>query len=436
MRLTNQVSVIVSLTWLTGCVSTSVTPVVPQPEIVTPSLAPALAEVTASATTWAGHPNTATPATPRPPTPANGCFGAASFASASPVVGKLVFGQHSAIPAHLKDIATGEVTPLPSGNLGSLVVSPTGEYLAFVSYEDDNQSPTPPILRVLNTQGALVASVTFEPRWDSLSRGWLNERQLLITTSRPRDDYETTAQTLIVLDPFERTATQLVLAYQDFPDVVASGSFIPWGVTYAPSPRLDRVVYPSLDGKSYIVRALPDEEALTSIPTYDAWSYAPIWSHAGDRFVVVQAIETDAALKREFGPPGELIIVDSANVARVATDFASIFDAYDFLFYQWSPNDRYVAMWMVLDPPQPQDPLRQVHLVILDVVTNKWRRYCVSDDKRDGRNAIIWAPSSDHLILRATSPDGGSQSPVIVDRLTGEMMPMSDAAVPEGWLRP
>lgn len=304
-----------------------------------------------------------------------------------------------------------------------MAVSPDGKWLAYL------QDGT---VQVADATGDVLVGITVDPTWESIDKGWLNNQQILICSTRQPDAL---LESTIVLNAFTGEFVTLTSDLPNYPNIDAVGSFVPLGIDFRPDPSIRFVAYPDLELTSYRVVDLQTKTTQFSVPTYNSFAHPIIWSHRGQDLAVVQAISRSAEPSGKFGPPEELVTFDISGQQRLITDFARRLDDYWLQGYAWSPNDRFLAIWVAIASPLSQDAAQSVRLFVLDTAAKSMIEYCMTDDQRDGRNAIVWSPDSQYVVVRSLTADN-QQRPVILNLATGELKILAETDMPDGWMAP
>lgn len=356
------------------------------------------------------------------------CFGRPGSVNGYQPTGMLAFVNPVGDHAYLRDVVTAEVITLAAASSTRLSVSPDGKLLAFF----DRHGGAGSKLQIVDATGNAVRSVALESEWEGIEKGWLNEHQIIISLAPQPDSM---LERILLLDPQSGEKTVISSDLPNYPNIDSVGPVVPSGLDFRPDPTGTFVVYPDLDSRRYRGVELITQRTLFTIPTYNSFAHPVIWSHGSHTFAVVQAISREGAIPGEFGPPEELVVFSESAHESLRTHLADRYRDYYILGYAWSPNDRFIALWVAIASSSTVDPARTAHLLILDIGANSMQEYCVVDDQADGRSSLIWSPDSEYLVVRGLAANHLQRS-MVVGLTTGEVRELPEPDMPTGWMLP
>lgn len=106
------------------------------------------------------------------------------------------------------------------------------------------------------------------------------------------------------------------------------------------------------------------------------------WSHGGQQVAFLHSLEGRNNT--------DLFILDrNGTKLRVVTDFSTLSDQYAIIGPEWSPDDRYIAFWLSLNPFTGPSI---IDLYLYDVLHGKIIKLCSANDKMG--HIVYWSPNS------------------------------------------
>ncbi len=197
-----------------------------------------------------------------------------------------------------------------------------------------------------------------------------------------------------VFDPLTGTITETLLPPLENP---FKGSLIIKDPRASYDPTYDRVIYLTEPG---------DEWEL-----WDVWANKLLWH--GNKFTLLWAF---------WSPDGQQVAVDSGDLFIVGRDgeetqLTNFSVAYPNMGVSignisWSPDGRYIALWLNI---HPGEYFVQWRLVILDIQTGQAIDYCIPSEEGQWPNSV-WSPSGQQIAVNTfTGYELDTLSVVIVD---------------------
>jgi Tol biopolymer transport system component len=100
--------------------------------------------------------------------------------------------------------------------------------------------------------------------------------------------------------------------------------------------------------------------------------------------------------------------------------------------YNWSPDGRYIAFWLIPESKKPDS----ANLAVLDTTNLEVVNYCLPGTiKWYGDLPPIWSPNSQQLVMEAEDREDANHNLVIlVDIATGWAAQIAENLTPVGWM--
>lgn len=344
---------------------------------------------------------------------------------------------------YLLEMSTGQFTLFSSSGENQIdhSVSPNRK---LVSYErvslDTERRVIGKELVVASVDGKVLKTVPWEKRWMTLL-GWLDNDRLMISYDEPVAGKMPVS--FLALNPF--TGESQVLR-PDFPDSldISSTLFPYWGGWYGVmyDPGLTRATYPRFIDESrelytYGVWDLTSDRLVSSLESIFAnFTLAhdkfpiPIWSPDGSGFVFQGLVPFSDHVEQE------LYRVSLDGQIEQLTHLYS--KAYIWeSSYSWSPDGRYIAMF--IGPPLGA-AYEKARLAVLDIQTREVTDYCLPITfggeryrNMDVPPAPIWSPDSNQLLVQDWYAKDRSRV-ILVDITKGIAAQVAEDAEPVGWM--
>ena len=307
-----------------------------------------------------------------------------------------------------------------SSNLIKLVVSPDGKHFAYSDYTEH-------LLKLYSVNNQLLASYDMREDWKWLGR-WQNNQNLIIYKERknkvtPSLSGPMVAEypaTLILFNPFN---DQERLLAPEYPEIDRASPYIDWDKsgTTVYNKQLTQVVYPgtAVSGMGFILWDIPESSIVVKMDD-PAFRDPPKWAEDGSEFIIL-------------GLEDELFIVTNLGEISQITKLNHGDFRYHPERYTWSPDGRYIAMWL------NDTKISSGSFVILDTQSKEIIDYCISIEQYLGgfidTVTPIWAQNSKALIVEANlDEDSDEKTALILDLENNLAIRLVEGAVPIGWL--
>ncbi len=332
--------------------------------------------------------------------------------------GRIVFsGDGWANDSFLVDGISGKRSVLneaSSDGIHDMHVSPDGKWLA---YRHDTFHPPASSLVIAAGDGKPRHNIPWQQTWRQVA-GWLDNDQVLMSQMRDHQAHATN-DGLIGLNPFTGEQREL---RADFPGFAkgAVNSGLGWGSFNASLVRYDaalsRVIFPA-EGWNLALYDVEADQRIAVISSTVSSNFTPQWSPDGQRLLIKgPANLLVSSPSTNLGPEQfELFSVSRQGDVQQLTNLADTHSQVDFGHAAWSPDGRYVAFALKLQPiPYPDvypmsSPGNPFRLAILDTVSQLVTDYCVPNTtgappvwSLDARQVVIedyWRVSKNNVFM-------------------------------------
>jgi len=317
------------------------------------------------------------------------------------------------------DFESKEATALPFSQVGYKAfggkISPNRYWISFeVNRIDDNGNVIERKLAILDALGQSKTAMSWEKNWGIL-RGWLDNDNIYI------EGYETPLGTIFSIEPFVGTTKELTPTftniYNDYPPAIWSN---------VPNSDLTLMLYPnSASAEEGIGYTLWDIEARKRIWHEDsriAPSVPPQWSSDYKSFAVNIAMDP-------IQDHSEIFVFNNLGQMISQTDFGAKYSSvFVSRYMSWSPDGRYIAVWLGLgtENNQPEHP----SLVLIDLNEGKAIDYCLQSFGVG--SDIIWSNGGKWLITRPD--DIGSNVLIDISDNKAYRIPLPIDGTINGWM--
>lgn len=285
------------------------------------------------------------------------------------------------------DIKTNETIPVsnepPDTRIVNMWESPNHQRIAYQKeLFDKNGKYVGGNLIVVDSHARKQAELKWDADW-GLLRDWLDNERLLIQGSN-----DLGYGISIVVNPFTKQAEKLS---PNLPHLYDEDPPAYWTPSY--SLDLSYVVYPHgyIDGKlGYAYMDIKTENVFWEQTSEAAGQIKPIWSPDRSEFALILINQNVSGEAKD-----EIVIFDSSGQKIIQTNLKS---KYSKVYIgnsdavQWSPEKRYIALWLNFSPEDYRFP----SLAILDLQEQKIKDLCISG-YGDGNN-IEWSPDGRYFI--------------------------------------
>jgi hypothetical protein len=450
--LRKSLSLFAAAIWAAGCMEapTSATPTSP---------VPAATSITVSQPTSTGRPSTATstmmptrPVTPTgtlgptplpsPTLPAEAhlvsrCLSVApTFQAGQGYSGVVVLASRSTGDdphrgeVYFYDISAGTtITVENAGPRG--VVSPDGKLLASISVVTNARGHVvSKQLAIRDVSGQLVKLIPWEPDWYELL-GWVENQSVVIHQSKPNHSMQ--ADTFLVLNPQTSVRKTLGRRFPDFADSDFVNAFWDGWYEVQYDPTLTRVTYPRpVSGNNRLVTYglwdVSKQKLITSLDKiyiepvpFGSLAYRPVWTTDGSAFVFLGfTLDAGRDLFRVSRDGQVEQLTHLAKIRKIQSSNLS-----------WSPNGRYVAMYLNHYGVQED----QAHVAVLDTTTLNLTDYCIGVNYGQGLfpPAAIWSPDSNQFLVTEIGITNPTRV-ILVDIAKGQAAQIAQDVEPVGWM--
>jgi hypothetical protein len=343
----------------------------------------------------------------------------------------------------LLNLATGESTQInqPDEGLTAYAVSPNRKQMAYNSIILDAEGKLAKReLVIVDANGQHLKVIPWEKDWTDLS-GWLDNRRLALQlrSTDPEVRAVRKPSLFLALDPFNG---EWQILGQDYPRYLYSSAItIPYwegwyGIVYDPTFTL--AIYPRLlendnERYTYAIWDLQKQRLVASLePIFNVYALAmfspmPRWSPDGSKFVFEGGIMgTDPS--SSAGPEFELYRVNRDGQAEQLTHLSGTAYIWE-TSYSWSPDGRYIAMF--LGPPLGA-AFEKARIAVLDTLTLEVTDFCLPVTFHEPR-APIWSPEG-HQFLVQDWYDTDHSGVILVDVDRGIAAKLAADMDPQGWM--
>jgi hypothetical protein len=328
--------------------------------------------------------------------------------------GKLILDTIS-YAEYFYDFRTAKTMKLPNLDWLDIAVTPDGKKYAYHDYGT-------PYLKIYSSDGRLQRSIPWENDW-FLMNGWLNSNRLMfeipkvtpITQGHSNIEYP---EPLMLLN---LTTNQRQKLLPDYPGIDTANTLHWWSGTTVYDASLSRVVYPGsiIEGeeRGYILWDVPNKKKIIGLNAYD-YTREPIWSPDGSKFFVNNGIDF-------------FIVTRDGAISKITHSKGNVFDSPA---YSWSPDGRYVALWL------DNAAGNFYTLVVLDTQTEKMTDYCIQSEygrASDNNSPFdpVWSPDGKSFVVSANTNAGQPEGDtVLVDIEKSIAAKVATGLVPIGWL--
>lgn len=309
-------------------------------------------------------------------------------------------------------------------------VSPDGKWLAYLQDGlDEKGYLKDSFLRVTNAEGRHIDMSYWGLNWQELV-GWVDEERLLLEVpGYPGGDY-------IILNPFTREKTVI-----DFPLPGPSAK----GLFYPPDPRnANRQLshWMIFSPNAISIWQLADQSEWTERMT-SRWRStdldSPKWSPDGRFLKMMNGVPQTSPRRVDW----RVMRINQDGSVTTLTNIVGEGEALS-----WSPDSRYLAGWLQLDPNTTGYPFPN-NLVLIDVekpqVTNLCFENLVTDIGWVDNTAPVWSPDGRFLAIAVSRIEERTNSrytsevliwdTAIIDLQARRGYLLAKDARPQAWMR-
>jgi len=255
-------------------------------------------------------------------------------------------------------------------------LSPDGKMLVHDEWKKDAAGKEFLLYQLLTAEGQVLIN-QLSLKKDEYIAGWWDNRHLKVSRWINREIIGLTS--LAVMDIFTGQRREIPANFPGFYRFYPFLLFNP--IIY--DPTLTLVVYPreTAAGPVFVLRDIFRKKDLTQISSFPI--DAPKWSPEGKQFVVVGYVDIPK-------DAGEFFRVTRTGSVTQLTHLGTY---YNINRYSWSPDGRYIALWL----GDPQDE----QLAIMDMQTLEITSYCIHSQDPDNAPEPIWSPDSRQLVVQS-----------------------------------
>jgi hypothetical protein len=342
------------------------------------------------------------------------------------LTGTLVLKNSDIKETLLNNLATGITTQLKGENgspVTDIKISPNHQWLAFRILESGKEW-----LKVISPNNIDQMRIPWGDGWSGIKM-WVNNDTIVIygvydPLSKLRN---------IVLNPFTLEQREIIVDYPDFNDLTHPRAWQPLGPPIY-NPMITQVVYPRIRGDEnnhnlIVLWDIINAKVITFItsnPGNGPYGELPVWSPDGQQFVMslYEFTKTTWAMELyQITKNGEI------NRLTYLTNYYS--SNIEIPSYSWSPNQKYIAMW--INSSQGSGP-GVVELAILDIEKSQVTNYCIQSRYMKPM-APIWSPNGNWLVMLGWEKNSDEPKLINLEVENGSALKIMDGYYePVGWL--
>lgn len=322
------------------------------------------------------------------------------------------------------DAGTNETYPfieddLPPGvRIHSWIQSPNRQWHAYQKeFFDADDNYLRGTYVVIDLKSQIVAEINQDKRAEVL-REWFDNERLVIQGS-----YDFDYGTTIIANPFtqqtEILSPNLPNLYNDHPPAF-------WSPSY--NLDLSKVIYPYGPGKKgYAIMDLQTGNILWRQASDGAAHIPPKWSPDREKFALIVYGKDIFSLEEER----EIMVFDGSGEKIIQTNleanYSKVYFGNDDAI-QWSPDKRYIALWLLATNDESKFSDRP-SLTVLDLQEKKIIDFCLSGYGTG--NEIVWAPDGHSFITWSDE----NESNILVDVVEKRILRFPAPGRIRFWLR-
>ncbi len=330
-----------------------------------------------------------------------------------------------------------------------LVVSPGQAKLAYQvsNYDSQKKRSADNLIVIIDGKGQVIKQIAISGSDERLT-SWVDDDRIITSFDNSETPILMGVQSVISvvnLKTGERNKlpSDFPNIYSQFAPIPTWGLFTPARAVYSPSLRW--VIFPSLEGKkpslidnygteiqtqSVVLWDLKEKKPVTHVwmINFD-YEDAPVWSPDGTKFILsAPAFLNDDP--RTSMSDDILMVSSDGKIERLT--YLSSAQRVHFRNYNWSPDGRFVAFWLSIDP------YPGYRLAVLDVAHKTIKDFCLEGEDKWGNPepAPIWSPDARYLAF-ASNIRGSNVSTrsVLLDLLEGKAISIAEKLIPIGWMK-
>jgi hypothetical protein len=329
----------------------------------------------------------------------------------------------STSPPFLLDMQTGEKILLPELESDGMYFSmnPSQSLLAYYSFRTGEDRL---VVMSFDGQEQKVANWNFK-KWQGIAY-WLDNKNLAISF-REFSPYEVAPPIIIV-----NIRTGIINEFSGaYPYVSKSAAYdYRWITSTFYNPTITKVAYIAYRGNSreLVLWDLLEEKIIGEISPWQGIFDNPKWSPDSKRLLTINDISSEQDISK---PYSEFFSMSYDGEEKRLTQLTSYYDLPRIGNFEWSPNSRYVAFWIV-------DEATDLHetLAIMDLEKNQVTNYCIPGDQWGFVSGPpVWSPNSQQIIIDNISEESYLISrEIIIDIEEEYAAVIAENMNPDAWL--
>ncbi|GAB4578185.1 MAG: hypothetical protein Fur0022_09190 [Anaerolineales bacterium] len=341
-------------------------------------------------------------------------------------------GQTWGKPSYLMNLTTEETLKLPKNEgdaIEDMHVSPDGNWLVY-KHEKINSGSSE--LVVIDNEGNPYQSFSWDISW-RLVAGWLDNERIWISQEKSSDH-----DVLILLNPFTGEKQELATEFPGFINLYPDPGWgwFNWSTTIY-NHDLSRAIYPS--GINKLILWDIQNDYATAVITGTASLYnTPRWSSneqvaliTGSADLSTKPSGLESSLDRE-----ELYSINLEGKVIRLTHLTDYFSEVDFGEYAWSPNGRYVAFNLQVEPNTypdiyPSEKKILSRLALFDTFTQSITDFCVPNKDL---GVPVWSPTSEQLLIENFGPGANENEIYLIDLTQSIAIKVLEDISVVGWM--
>jgi hypothetical protein len=351
--------------------------------------------------------------------------------------GKFISGEgktflHDHYEVSFFNLKTRQTVNLQNYKTWDIAVSPDHKKYALLDVNDY-------LVKVFTGDGRPINTISRGEEPYLIDR-WLDDQTIQLTIAKGYLTYYFgryfPPNDIVIANPFTNKQKMIPSTYSDIDR--SSGTFWNGGSMTEYDSTLSRVIYPSLAidhdyygnrGWGYVLWDTVHKEKLAQVVT-NYFYVPPKWSPDYSKFLIGSEGEGVYAVTRD-GKVKQMIHFRDTQDKQPQPLYAP-------QKYNWSPDGRYVAFWLLSSGPD-QSESGSGTLVILDMNTGETIDTCISAGfveilRFNKLSAPVWSPDGKELVINANIQENGNFDTLFVDLEDGNETKIGENLLPIGWL--
>jgi hypothetical protein len=324
-------------------------------------------------------------------------------------------------PPMLLDMKTREKNLLPELELDGrhYRLSPNHRLLAYLSFRTGNEQ-----LVVMNADGQEQKISDWGEDWLRIAY-WLDDNNLAIPFKRPESYSE--PSTMLVMNIDSGEYDELI---EEYPNIVQMAREFDWAAPTFYDPTLNRVAYIASGEKAlgFVSWDLQEEEFVGQLFPWLGTFGDPKWSPNGGLLLTINDVSSEQDITKsrsEF-----FTMTYDGEVERI-TQFTTLYDLPRIGNFEWSPDSRYIAFWILDDSTDSYETL-----AVMDLEKNQIMNYCIPGNQwMTVSGGPEWSPNSQQVVVNNISEESEEISRVILVDINKEYAAViAENLAPIAWL--